>query len=75
MVSAALVNNGAVIVHLGPIILQGLKHASLGAIASGKVLQVVNLRNLIYDIVLLIACVIELRRGMVRSLLITDWGG
>ena len=61
MVSAALVNNGAVVVHMGSIVLQGLEHAPLGAIAGGKVLQVVYLRNVIYDIVLLIACVIELR--------------
>ena len=61
MVSAALVYNGAVVVNLGPVVLQGLEHASLGAIAGGKVLQVVNLRDVIYDVVLLIASVIELR--------------
>ena len=60
MVSAALVNNGAVVVHMGSIVLQGLEHTSLGAIAGGKVLQVVNLRDVIDDIVLLIAFVIEL---------------
>ena len=61
MVSAAIVYMGtaAVIVHLGLIILQ---HAALGAITTRKVLQVgvINIRDMIYDIVIVIACVIEL---------------
>ena len=60
MVSAALMYYGAVIVHPGLIILQSLEHASLGAITTRKVLQVINIRDVIYDIVLLIACIIEL---------------